>query len=217
MKEKVKLTESDYKALEYKDSDYLLNKGAELYKEDTYYKAVEYFRLAASMGNDQAISNLGYCYLYGRDVEQNAELALFYFNLAAKKKNVDALYKLGDIHDSNKWGLENKDLAIYYYQKAMSYIFNYDYDVYDVDCSIELNRYPSLCFALAREYFIGGSLKTDLLMSYTLLLKAKEAYEQELEEGFEPYREPYNKVVKMLKNKEYDSIKEEYERIEEDY
>ena len=70
MENKIKLSNTEYLAIYKKDSNYINTKGANLYKEDTYDLFVEYYRLAATLGNAQAISNLGYCYLYSRSIEQ---------------------------------------------------------------------------------------------------------------------------------------------------
>ena len=97
MKKKLELTPTDMAAIKEGVMGYLTNKGASLYNENTYYKSVEYYRLAAAMGEIHSISNLGYCYLYGRDIEANTSLAIAYFTIAAQKGDIDANYKLGDI------------------------------------------------------------------------------------------------------------------------
>ena len=86
----VALSDADFVAIRGKDSDFLLNKGADKYGDD-YEESIEYYRLSAAMGNPQAISNLGYCYLYGRSIEPNVSLALAYFTIAADFGVIDAL------------------------------------------------------------------------------------------------------------------------------
>lgn len=85
-------------AVSLEDSNYINGKGAKLYCGGRYKSAVEYYRLAAAMGNVQATANLGYCYLYGRDIEPNLSLAIAYFKIASVNDNIDAAYKLGDIY-----------------------------------------------------------------------------------------------------------------------
>ena len=58
----MELTATDMAAIREEAMGYLTSKGANLYKEDTYYQSVEYYRLAAAMGEVQSISNLGYCH-----------------------------------------------------------------------------------------------------------------------------------------------------------
>lgn len=100
------LTAADMAAISKGDSDYINGKGAKHYSDEEYKLAVEYYHIGASMGNVDSISNLGYCYLYGRDIEQNISLAMAYFKVAADRKSADAAYKLGDIYGSDKWGNE---------------------------------------------------------------------------------------------------------------
>ena len=67
----VKLTNADIVAISEENDVHFNNIGAEYYRKGEYENALEYYRISASMGNDQAISNLGYCYLYGRSIEKN--------------------------------------------------------------------------------------------------------------------------------------------------
>ena len=122
------LTSADMNAVSLRDSNYINNKGANLYCNGIYKSAVEYYRLAAAMGNIQAISNLGYCYLYGRDIESNLSLAIAYFKIASMNQNIDAAYKLGDIYGSEKWGLKDIEMSVYYYRMAVSFILDDDWE-----------------------------------------------------------------------------------------
>lgn len=79
----VKLTKADFIAIENGDGVYLNGKGANFYRQEKYEEAIEYYRLAAAMGNVDSISNLGYCYMYARSVPGNISLALAYFEAAA--------------------------------------------------------------------------------------------------------------------------------------
>ena len=87
----MKLTKADMEAVRRGDSNYLLNKGANYYMQKDFENAVGYYQLASSMGNVQALSNLGYCYLYGRSVEPNRDLAIAYFDLAVGRMWVPAI------------------------------------------------------------------------------------------------------------------------------
>ncbi|MST78926.1 tetratricopeptide repeat protein [Lactobacillus equicursoris] len=63
-----KLTADDLKALDAGDGEALNDHGADCYRAGDYARAVEYYRLAAGLGEVTAIVNLGYCYLYGRAI-----------------------------------------------------------------------------------------------------------------------------------------------------
>lgn len=208
-REEIKLTDIDYEAIAMGDSGYINNKGAKLYEPDTYYKAVEYYRIGAAMGNDQSISNLGYCYLYGRDVEQNTSLAVAYLKIATSRGNVDAAYKLGDIYGRDKWGLEDKEKSIYYYTLAAGFILGQNYDgSQKIAWHFEFEEYPSLCFALARELLPGGSLNTDIEESYKFLKHAEMGYERTIDNGSKLYLKEYDSVLNLEKDSVYDDVRQ---------
>ena len=214
MSKKIELTATDMAAIREGAMGYLTDKGANLYKKDTYYQSVEYYRLAAAMGEVQAISNLGYCYLYGRDIEANTSIAIGYFTIAANIGNIDAAYKLGDIYSSDKWGVKDKELSNYYYNIAADYIIDNSWRRGGTFYwATQLQEYPSLCYALARETFIGGSMSTDLRVSYQFLKHAEIGYQLALANGDKMYEESYNGVLKLLKDKNYDVIREEIDYL----
>jgi len=214
MEKKLNLTATDMVAIHEGDKAFLTNKGAKLYKEDTYYQSVEYYRLAAAMGEVHSISNLGYCYLYGRDIEPNTSLAIGYFTIAANKHDIDAAYKLGDIYGSDKWGVKDKELSVYYYNFAADLIIDGDWrDGHSIAWEYQLQNYPSLSFALARETFTGGSMPTDLKISYQFLKHAEIGYKQAIANGDTMYEESYNNVLELMNKKEYNEIREEIEKM----
>ena len=204
------LTKTDKLAIERNDDCYINSKGANLYCKSEFKDAVEYYHLAAAMGNVQAISNLGYCYLYGRDIPQNIDLGIAYFKIAAAKGNIDANYKLGDIYSRDKYVKEDKELAIYYYRNAASFIID-EWDKHSIMWNDELETYPSLCFALGRETMPNGDMNTDCIVSYAFLLKAKKGYEKYLNDGDIFYKDCYKKVVELLDDRWFNSIKKEFE------
>ncbi|KRL83405.1 tetratricopeptide repeat protein [Ligilactobacillus apodemi] len=158
----LKLTTADFNAMNALDADYLLDKGANFYNLGEYGQAVEYYRLAAMLGNVQAIANLGYCYLYGRQIKANLDLALAYFKVAAQKENIDAAYKLGDIYGSTKWGIQDDELSNYYYRQAVNFILGKDSEKAELLVwHHELQEYPSLCFALGRQKSKNGKMLTN--------------------------------------------------------
>lgn len=202
------LSPADLNAILLNDSNYINAKGAKRYHPGEYAAAVEYYHLAAAMGNVNAISNLGYCYLYGREIEQNLPLAMAYFHVAAMKENVDAAYKLGDIYGSDKWGVKDKELAVYFYRMAASYLIgeNWEENVVVAWCT-QLQQYPSLCYALGREMSHGGDMNTDLSVAYQFLKHAEIGYRKELNNGFTPYETCYSGVLKLLADTQFDEVR----------
>lgn len=209
----MKLTETDLKIITTGDLDYILDKGANLYNKGKYDEAIEYYRIASSMGDIQATSNLGYCYLYGRSIEPNIELALAYFTIASNMGNVDASYKLGDIYSSDKWKLKNIEMSNYYYNKAAKYLLGNDFSIENILNNEVLIEYPSLCFALGREMSIDGSLSTNLDLSYIFLKIALIGYEKELDMNHTMYKTPYENTKEYLNKDCYNKSKERLEDL----
>lgn len=206
------LTPTDLNAIMHGDSNYINNKGANFYSDAQYDKAVEYYRIAAAMGNVHAISNLGYCYLYGRSIDINVSEAIAMFTIASSKGDVDAAYKLGDIYSRDKWGVMDKEMSVYYYRMAASHIITEEWEGrYNVTWYSDLQRYPSLCYALARELAPGGAMASNIELSYQFLKHAEIGYQKELANGASFYYESYVKVVEMLKSTYYDIIRAEYD------
>lgn len=213
MKNQLTLTATDMEAISLGDSNYINNKGANLYNEGTYSYSVDYYRLSAAMGNVHSISNLGYCYLYGRDIKANTSLAIAYFKIAALKEDIDAAYKLGDIYSSNKWGVKDTELSVYYYRMAASYILGSRWEKeYDLIWEEKLKEYPSLCYALARELSPQGNMCTDINQSYQFLVLAKYGYESAIADGNNMYEESYQGVLKWMKKKIYNAVREKYDK-----
>lgn len=212
------LTKTDENAILLGDSNYINGKGVQLYSSGTYKDAVEYYRLAASMGNVYSISNLGYCYLYGRDIEPNLSLALAYFKIAAGKGSADAAYKLGDVYGSDKWGVKDKETSLYYYRMAASFVIGEEWESEEyLSYCDELQKYPSLCYALGREMSCGGDMPTDIERAYQFLLHAERGYSIELANGNAMYEKSYNAVVDLLQSAQFDVIRDRFdEKFDED-
>lgn len=200
------LSDADFVAIRGKDSDFLLNKGADKYK-DNYEEAIEYYRLSAAMGNAQAISNLGYCYLYGRSVETNVSLALAYFTLAGDLGVIDALYKLGNIYSNDDFVDKDEELEKYYYEKAVDALVG-SYSDYE--------EYPSLSLAVARETMEDGLFDTDLDRAYYLLKCAERGFKALIDEGEDFYEDHYAETLDLLEDKQFDEeVKDNYNAIYE--
>ena len=206
-----KLTNADNVALNNSDRAYFCNKGAKLYGEKKYKDAIEYYRIAMALEDVQSISNIGYCYLYARDIEKNVDLAIAYFKIAAHYGNLDATYKLGNIYELGEDIEKDNEIAAYYYEKGIK--------IYEeADCSEQYeyrHRYPSLFLAIGRGHMKNGILYTDIEQAYKYLKLAKEGFETALEEGFDHYKDHYEETVKLLDDSCFEKIKAEEQ--EDDY
>ena len=202
----VALSDADFVAIRGKDSDFLLSKGAEKYGDD-YEESIEYYRLSAAMGNPQAISNLGYCYLYGRSIEPNVSLALAYFTIAADLGVIDALYKLGNIYSSDEFVDKDEELEKYYYEKAIDAL---------LDSYADYEDYPSLSLAVAKETMEDGLFDTDLDRAYFLLKCAENGFKKYIDNGDDFYEDHYTETLDLLEDKQFDDeIKDNYNQIYE--
>ena len=202
----IALSDADFVAIRGKDSDFLLNKGADKYGND-YEESIEYYRLSAAMGNPQAISNLGYCYLYGRSIEPNVSLALAYFTIAADLGVIDALYKLGNIYSSDEFVDKDEELEKYYYEKAVDALLD-SYSDYD--------DYPSLSLAVGKETMEDGLFDTDLDRAYFLLKCAEKGFKKYIDNGDDFYEDHYAETLDLLEDKQFDDdIKDNYDDVYE--
>jgi TPR repeat protein len=163
------------------------------------------------MGDMNAVSNLGYCYLYGRDIEQNTSLAIAYFKTAAENGVIDAMYKLGDIYSSDKWNVKDVELSLYYYNTAFSRVVGGEWESNSIVYCEGLQYYPSLCYALGREMSRGGRMNTDIVIAYQLLKHAEKGYRKEIDNGAVMYESSYEGVKKLLADSQFDGIRREYD------
>ncbi len=202
----VALSDADFVAIRGKDSDFLLSKGADKYGDD-YEESIEYYRLSAAMGNPQAISNLGYCYLYGRSIEPNVSLALAYFTIAADLGVIDALYKLGNIYSSDEFVDKDEELEKYYYEKAIDAL---------LDSYADYEDFPSLSLAVGKETMEDGLFDTDLDRAYFLLKCAEKGFKKYIDNGDDFYEDHYAETLDLLEDKQFDDeIKDNYNQIYE--
>ena len=197
----MEITKAEKEAIKQNDSYYLLSKGVSLYNKGAYKEAMEYYEIAAAMGDAQAISNLGYCYFYGRDIQKDEEKGLLFFQIAANQNNVDALYKIGSLYLSGTLVEKDEEMALYYLEKAISKVENK---------SVE--DYPSLDLALAKVY-LKDTKKHEPAIIYHLLLWARNGYNYEIENNNATYyQKNYEEVLHLLS----DPIFDEYRAIDEE-
>ena len=208
-KDELQLNEVDYASLEIGDRVYLANKGIKLYDEEKYSKAIEYFRMASTLGDPLACYKLGECYLYGNGVTENASIAIAYFKIASRARSIDAFYKLGEIYSSNKWVKENKELSAFYYMHSLKELTKGEQSLY---FSEKVRRYPSLCLTLAKEELPGGSFILNLNESYELLRTAKIGYKILLLNGKNEYEKEYQETCKYLKDDMFDTIEKNFRK-----
>lgn len=107
-KERTKAMKSDYDEDEFDFDDEVyegltqdkiyLNEGADAYQRGDYETAIRLYKKSADMGNITALSNLGYCYYYGRSIPVDKDKARECWEKAAILGDIAAVYKLGDMY-----------------------------------------------------------------------------------------------------------------------
>lgn len=211
MGKQIKLTNTDFLAIEKEDGNYFSIKGNSLCKQGLYEEAIEFYRLAAAMGNSHSINRLGNFYLFGDGTKANISVSIGYFKMAAIKENIDSCIKLGEIYSTDRWGLKDNEMSIYYYRLGASAIIGGEWNVHNVIWCSNLQKYPHLSFAIGKEFFKGKNLDKDLVLSYIFLRHAFEGYLSIFPNEEEDYHKYLDDVVELLANDEFDSIRDEIE------
>ena len=194
---KIEFENENKVALEDFNSDYFNARGAELYRDEEYETAIEYYRIAAAMGNVQSQANLGYCYYYGRGCERDLKLAYAYFKMAARFKNTDALYKLSTMYEHGKGVKKNDEIAEYYLINAFQ-------SLNELPEAARL-EYPSVLFSMGKRFLSIGEKEGDFEVAYTLLRSAQEGYEFQISQGCHYYEKMLKEVDEILKRDCFDS------------
>ena len=208
---KLKLSDTDLKAVEYRDGAFLNAKGADLYQKGDAAGGLEYYRLAACFEDRDALNNLGNCYLYGRNLPQNTDLALVYLELASTRGSIHATSSLGGVFGSDHWGRYDLERSDYYYLRAADMIMHGDWDVDDVMYNESLLEYPELCFALGRQFGKDGSMGEDFELSFMFLMAAEVGFGLHIGEGDPAYEEAREAVLDYMERPEYADYLAEYE------
>ena len=106
------------------NADAMNDLGAQYYDgsrgfDQSFEKAVLYYRMAAENGSRQAQENLGYCYYYGRDGEPDYEKAFHYFALGAFDCHLVSLYKIGDMYLHGLYVPKNEREAFFIFMRCI--------------------------------------------------------------------------------------------------
>ena len=89
--------------------------------EQSFEKAMFYYKMAAEHGSRQAQENLGYCYYYGRNGElPDYEKAFHYFALGAFDGHLISLYKIGDMYLNGYYVEKNEPEAFYIFLHCLN-------------------------------------------------------------------------------------------------
>lgn len=178
------------KLVENRDHLALLTEGAKQYKKENYVEAIEYYRLAATLGNRQAACNLGYCYMYGRSVEKDLNMAYNYFEIASDGC-IEALYKIGEMYEEGIVVEKSDEIAGYYYNKAIKIVESQN-DEYE---------FPSLLYKVAKRMIKAGEKVNGRMVHY--LSVALSRYQLDADAGCNYYVERIEDIKNILAQEEF--------------
>jgi TPR repeat protein len=88
------------------------------YKEKNYTAAVKWYKMAAEQNYADAQYNLGYCYEYGKGVEQDYTVAVKWYKKAAEQNYAVAQYNLGYCYAYGNGVKQDYTEAVKWYKKA---------------------------------------------------------------------------------------------------
>ena len=139
--------------------------------EQSYEKAVKYYKIAEEKGSLIASENLGYCYYYGRDVEVNYETAYKYFIKPALAGRLESMYKIGDMYAKGLYVDKDENFAYRLYKKA--------YDGIDADCDVV----GDICLRMGNCSYYGTGCERDVHEALKYYQRSESEYYKQLENG----------------------------------
>ena len=86
--------------------------------EQSYKKAMKYYRMADRLGYLQATENLGYCYYYGRVGKTDYKKAYHWFIKGALAGGLNSRYKIGDMYRFGYYVEKDERLAMRIYTEC---------------------------------------------------------------------------------------------------
>lgn len=196
----MKLTKADKTAIQNGDSNYLLNKGVHYYHQQDFEVALEYYHLAAAMGNGKAIGNIGNCYMAGEGVPAEADIAFSYYRIAMDLGDVDSFYHMGKIYCDGNGVEKDTELGVYYYESALA-------ELLENETLQDHFEHPALFYELALQKLSDGELRSNLSTSYKYLLVANMGYTLALKNGAYYLESDFEKVKDKMTDTVYDDVR----------
>jgi hypothetical protein len=135
--------------------------------EQSYEKAVEYYKKSSDAGNLQATQNLGYCYYYGRTGEKDYEAAYKCFAKCAILGDPTSEYKLGDMYLNGYFVEKDENEAFRLYNNSYDDAEKAEYGSPD---------FADICSRMGMVYHKGIGTEIDLQKSLHYYHIAEEQY-----------------------------------------
>lgn len=193
----MKITKTDYKAIDNLDGEYLRIK-ARLLENDNKEDSKEYLMLAALLGDNESIGSIGEYY-----IDSNPSLAIAYFNIGTKNDDILSLYNLGVIYYEGKGVEKDTELGHYYYAKAIELIG---------DDEEEQIKYPTLYLNAAKDIIDNADSIEALFKAYEYLDLAGDGYTAALHSGNKEYEIKFNEVNDLMDSDIFSEVRDIVER-----
>lgn len=154
--------------------------------EQSFEKAVKYYKISADGGCRQAQENLGYCYYYGRDVEVDYKKAFHYFALGAFDGHICSLYKIGDMYRNGYYVKKNTSEAFSIYKRCYELLCEGNIPFVGADVMMRMGD----C------YFQGIGTDVDYKAALEFYQNAENLFYERLERGDYLIKGCYEKVIR---------------------
>lgn len=122
-------------------------------------------RIAAELGDANAMFAMGEMYFYGEGVAEDVNMALEWFLKAAEAGSADAMYELGDKYYWGEGVSEDTNKAIIWYTKAAD------------------AGYSEAMYKLGDMYYYGWGIREDSTKAEEWYIKAIRSYQMDAEAG----------------------------------
>ena len=163
---------------------------------------MHWYRKAEEAGEIIAMTNLGYCYYYGRDTAVDMKKAYQYFTKAAMFGERGALYKVGDMYLNGYFVRKDEPAAFHLYLKC--------YQSFDeIEDTNDEDVYSGVCLRLARCLYEGiGAMKnldaaSDFANKAVHFFRVRyRRYDTFCEEGFRQAKELRDRIEAELEEQD---------------
>ena len=96
----------------------LTNKANQLYKEEKYAEAFQYFLKAAEKNDAYSMAYIGYMYYFGKGVTKDLTQSVSWYRKAANLGNAYGQFALGGFYEEGEGVTQDNAQAAYWYRKA---------------------------------------------------------------------------------------------------
>ena len=152
------------------------------------------------MGSARAVGLIGQCYLYGKGVPEETDIAFSYFRIAMDLGDVDSFYQIGKVYCDGEGVEQDRELGVYYYENGLAVLL-------ENESLQEHFKHPDLFYELAVQKLLDGNTRSNLTASYKYLLIANMGYTLALKEGAYYLETAFEAVKDKMSDSVYDDVR----------